>query len=958
LVLVRLLGPVDVIDDSGVVCPIDSALRRTLLALLAMHAGKVLAADWLLEHVWAAEPPESGLRALRFHISRLRKELGDSDVIETRPNGYRLAVSADNVDALAVEAKARAAKLEPDRGIAADMSAEVLTVWRGEPFVDAAPCADLDDEAGRLDELRLTITEDYFQARLDAGAGRELVADLWRATTQTPLREALWSMLITAQYRAGLQADALRSYEQMRTTLAESVGLDPSIELQQLQRRVLQQDPSLVRDLDVKSSKALARHNLPTSATSLIDSDDRLGFVASLLRKHRLVTLAGTGGVGKTRLAIELGWASLDLFESGVWLVELAPVENADAVMAAVASTLSIRQQQGLGVVESLIDWFHGRHLLLILDNCEHVLDSVKQMLVALLARCPTVTVLATSREPFGLLGECVHSVDVLNPEYDGFALFLDRAVAADSSFVLGEAERGAVAEICRRLDGLPLAIELAAARVRSLAPVDLLARLEDRFRLLRGGSRSGLDRHDTLWTTVQWSYQLLTDQERAVFDRLSVFASGFDLRAAEVVCAAGAIEESDVVDLLRDLVDKSMVLAERHADGTRYRLLETLRQFGEERLGSEGEAGEVRDRHMDHYLEVAEGARTLFCSARQVTGVLIFGREWDNLRRAHQWAVTIGNLPMAERLIALSFQYAASLQRLEHGDWVDQTIALGTVELQPSPDTFARGAYWAYTTENFARAEDLVVRGLDVAVSRDDRDAVMIWAMADPDQHPSVSDPFRQLETAASNVDLDQEWWVLEQLADLAKPSGSESQVLYLARLVETAERVRAPSLIVAAALQNGHSSMSQQPADFAAALDLYTRALDTARQCGDRTNEGECLRAIAIATVGLRPDRALEACREALVQLHEIRFWYRIWHVLESTGLSLASVGHAEAASFTVGYLEAHHQPFGIEHNLGYRARTLEIVGSDPRVEEWKTRGAAMDRYQIVEYALAALQ
>jgi predicted ATPase/DNA-binding SARP family transcriptional activator len=958
MVLVRLLGPVEVIDDSGAVRPIDSALRRTLLALLAIHAGEVLTFDWLLEHAWAAEPPESGLRALRFHISRLRKELGESDVIETRPNGYRLVISADNVDALAIEANARAAKLEPDRNKAADMYSEVLAVWRGEPFVDAAPCADLDDEAGRLVELRLSITEDYFQARLDAGAGRELVADLWRATTQTPLREALWSMLITAQYRAGLQADALRSYEQMRATLAESLGLDPSIELQELQRRVLQHDPSLVHDLDLESAKPSARHNLPTPATSLIDSGDRLGFVTNLLRSHRLVTLTGTGGVGKTRLAIELGWASLDLFESGIWLVELAPVTHTDAVMNAVASTLSIRQQQGLGVVESLIDWFHGRDLLLIIDNCEHVLDSVKQMLVAVLARCPTVTVLATSREPFGLLGERVHSVDVLNPEYDGFALFLDRAVAADSSFVLGETERGAVAEICRRLDGLPLAIELAAARVRSLAPVDLLARLEDRFRLLRGASRSGLDRHDTLWTTVQWSYQLLADQERVIFDRLSVFAGGFDLRAAEVVCTAGTIDESDVVDLLRNLVDKSMVLAERNADGTRYQLLETLRQFGEERLGSEGEAGEVRDRHTDHYLDVAEGARTLFRSARQVTGALIFGREWDNLRRAHQWAVMTGNLPMAERLITLSFQYAASLQRLEHGDWVDQTIALGTVELQPSPDTFARAAYWAYGAENIARADDLLIRGLDVAVSTDDPDAVMIWAMAGPDEHPSVPDPFRRLEIAASNVDLDQEWWVLDQLADLAKPSGSEAQVLYLARLVETAERVRAPSLIVAAALQNGHRSISQQPPDFAAALDLYTRALDTARQCGDRTNEGDCLRAIAMATVGLHPDRALEACREALVQLHEIRYWYRIWNVFASIGLSLASVGRAEDASLTVGYLEAHHQPFGIEHNLGYRARTLEIVGSDPRVKEWKTRGAAMDRYQIVDYALAALQ
>ncbi len=266
MVLVRVLGPVDVIDGSGTARPVGSSLRRTLLALLAIHAGEVLTADRLLELAWHGAPPDSGLRALRFHISRLRHELGEANVIETRPGGYRLAVSAAEVDVLAVEAAVRHARQETDPSRAADTYSEALAMWRGEPFADAAPCSALDDESIRLGELRLVITENYFQSRLAAGADREVVADLSRAAAQQPLRERLWSMLITAQYRGGMQADALRSYEQMRALLADTVGLDPSSELQALQRRVLQHDPSL--DGDVSAGRGISRRGGTTSPRS------------------------------------------------------------------------------------------------------------------------------------------------------------------------------------------------------------------------------------------------------------------------------------------------------------------------------------------------------------------------------------------------------------------------------------------------------------------------------------------------------------------------------------------------------------------------------------------------------------------------------------------------------------------------------------------------------------------
>jgi hypothetical protein len=441
------------------------------------------------------------------------------------------------------------------------------------------------------------------------------------------------------------------------------------------------------------------------------------------------------------------------------------------------------------------------------------------------------------------------------------------------------------------------------------------------------------------------------------MFARLSVFAGGFDLRAAEVLCAAGTIEACDVVDLLSSLVDKSMVVVERHGESTRYRMLESLRQFGEEQLG-EPAAFEVHQHHLRYFVEDAEQADTLIRSALQVDGAAIFDREWDNLRTAHEWAIATGDLVQAERLLNASFQYASSVNRLEHGDWVEQTISLETPDHPPSPDTFAMGALWALAIENIARADELRGRGIDLALSTDSPGAVQCWALTHPGEHPGVPDPFARLEAAAASLDLDREWWVLIDLADKAWARGSDVRSVHLARLVETADRVRAPTLMAAAALERGHSLISQQPPNFAAALGLYTTALDTARQCGDLEYEGECLRAIALASVGLHSEKAIETCHDALIKLHEIRYWYRIWHVFESIGLSLASTGQVEAASTIVGHLEAHHPAFGYEHRLDFRDRTLEIVRPDAQAEEWMARGAAMDRYQIVEYALAALE
>jgi predicted ATPase/DNA-binding SARP family transcriptional activator len=954
MVRVRCLGSVEATDGSGAVCSIDSALRRTLLSLLAIHAGQVMTADWLLEHAWDGAPPESGLRALRFHVSRLRKELHDGDLIETRPGGYRLALVPEQVDALAVEQLTNSARLQPSPRVAARMYEEALALWRGTPFADAAPCAYLDDEAARLGELHLMITEGYFKVRLDSGDATELVADLIRATTQHPLRESLWASLITAQYRAGLQADALRSYEQMRSMLADALGLDPSSELQDLQRRVLQHD---LGPTQADTAGRRVRHNLPTLVTPLIDSSDRMASVIGLLQDHRLVTLTGAGGVGKTRMAVELGWSCLEQFDAGVWMVELAPVTNEDAVTGTFASALGIHPQEGFTLVDSIVDWLQGRELLVIIDNCEHVPGSVADLLNVVLPRCPSTKVLATSRQPVGVGGERVHPVALLTPESDGYDLFVERATAADNSFVRTPVDGEAIVEICRRLDGLPLAIELAAARVRSMAPHDMLTRLDDRFRLLRSGARDALARHEALWTTVEWSYQLLTEHERIIFDRLSVFTGGFDLRALEAACAGDPIEELEVVDLSRNLVDKSMVLAERHEDGTRFRLLETLREFGDDQLRTSDDYSIVRKRHLGHFVDVAEEADNLYRTEEQIFGAATFDREWDNLRTAHDWAVSSSDLTAAERLLAAARLYAISRRRWEHGDWADRTVGLATTDREASPHTYAQACMWAYQKENHVRSKELLDRGVALISDATDLTAALCIMYADPGEYARYPDPFRLMQVLALNVDLDREWWILIDLVDAADRLEPALLPDLVDQLVDTAARIGTPSVKVEAALARGRMFVVSQPPDLSAALTHYTRALETARTSGDRQLEGDCLRSIAFATVGLRRDGGAEACRSALLALYEMRFWYRIWQLFESIALELASTGHVESAGVVLGNLEAKHPAFGFEHTLGFRQRALQMIRSHAESETWMARGAAMDRHHIVEYALASL-
>ena len=407
----------------------------------------------------------------------------------------------------------------------------------------------------------------------------------------------------------------------------------------------------------LRTANTVVAQRLPVQLTSFVGRAAEMTDVRRILADNRLVTLTGAGGVGKTRLALEVAGRMMGECRDGVWYVDLAPIIDPDLVPVAVARALGLPDQPGRSTMETLLRFIGDRQMLVVLDNCEHLLDACAALIVALLGACPGLTLLTTSREPIGVAGEVTWRVRSLSLADEAIELFTDRARHVRPDFHLTDDNTTAVTEICRRLDGMPLAIELAAARIRALSLTEILDSLHDRFRLLTGGARTAVRRQQTLRASVDWSYMLLTEPERVVFRRLAVFLGGFDLDATRAVAGGGEVQPYQVLDLLTLLIDKSLVVAENTTGRTRYRLLETVRQYALEKLGESGEADTVRARHRDHYTAMAALLDTPAGNdyERRIEQA---ETEIDNLRAAFAWS-------RENTEIALALALASSLQPL-----------------------------------------------------------------------------------------------------------------------------------------------------------------------------------------------------------------------------------------------------------------------------------------------------
>jgi predicted ATPase/DNA-binding SARP family transcriptional activator len=642
-VRVALLGPFEVRGDAGDRLPVAGARLRAMIARLALAGGRPVSTSALAEAVWGDDPPADLANALQTLVSRARRALGGTAAVEQSAAGYRLAVMPDDVDALRFE-----------RLVAAGDVEEALGLWRGPALDDVGEFAA--PYALRLTRLRLDATTGWLARELEAGRAAAHVAELEALAAGNPLNENLTALLMRALAASGRQAGALAAYESLRARLAEELGIDPGDQVQAVHLEVLRGKVKVTPD-GGNGGRARRRTNVRAQLTSFVGREDEVGRVGKALATYRLVTLVGPGGAGKTRLAIEaaaqIAAGAADSFEAGpgagafapdgVWMAELASVTEDADVPQAVLGSVGLREARimldGMQRVTTrdaqtrLLDGLADARALLVLDNCEHLIDACAHLADTLLAHSPGLRIVATSREPLGIVGESLLVVPPLEQD-PATALFADRATAVSPGFALDEKTLPLVADIVRRLDGLPLAIELAAARLRTLPLAEVSRRLDDRFRLLTGGSRTALPRHRTLRAVVEWSWDLLTPAERLLAERFSVFPAGATTEAVARVCGG---DWDDTDELLSSLVDKSLV--QRVDAGARVRMLETIREYGAERLAERAEVGEVRRRHAEYYSDLMNEAAPHFLTRDQLGWLKAAEADRDNIRAAlHYW--------------------------------------------------------------------------------------------------------------------------------------------------------------------------------------------------------------------------------------------------------------------------------------------------------------------------------
>lgn len=687
---VEVLGPVRVYGDDGEPVEVAGARLRMLLARLALSVGKAVSSDALIEGIWGAESPAGNTNTLHALVHRLRRALPEPGAVESMTVGYRLVLPADRVDAHRFEVLAARGRRElvagdPER--AAATLGDALALWHGPPFADVSAAPFTEPAGVRLEELRSAAREDRFDAELRLGRHTEALPGLEAMCADHPLRERPAALWIRALCAAGRRSDALAAYGDIRGRLAAELGVDPSAELRRTHVAVLR------GEVDRPESRPEpVPGRLPEPLTSFVGRADELKLVAELMEAARLVTVVGPGGVGKTRLAVEAASRHPAYRDGRLWLVPLAGVESPQGVGAAILGTIGSGAAQTMGggpaePLDRVAELLGGGDAVLVLDNCEHVVAEAARAARHLLQARPRLTVLATSRESLEVMGEALCRVGPLHvpaggaepataAETTAVRLFLDRATAVRPGFALDADTADAVVDVVRRLDGLPLALELAAARLRSMTIGQIARRLDDRFRLLSTGNREAEPRQRTLRAVFEWSWDLLTERERVLARRLAVFPAAAGVDAIEAVCAdERLLAPGDVVYVLGSLVDKSLV--EQSGEG--YRMLESIRAFAAEELARAGERDAVRARFIRAYAEPAAEHEPLLRSHAQVSSLMFLEVEYDNLVFALRCALDDRDADAVTRLLGLLHSYWYMVRHDARTEWfVAEALTLG----------------------------------------------------------------------------------------------------------------------------------------------------------------------------------------------------------------------------------------------------------------------------------------
>jgi predicted ATPase/DNA-binding SARP family transcriptional activator len=834
--------------------------RRALLGLLAAHAGRSVTVERIVDGLWGEAPPASAVKVVQTHVSQLRRTLepdreGDWQVLVTRPSGYVLAAGPDAVDATRFEAAVRAASKLPVAA-AVDPLRDALSLWRGPPYAGIdRPFAVT--ESARLEQLRVSALARCLAGELERGRHREAEAELRALTADRPFDESLAELLMLALYRSGQQAEALRVHADLRRHLAEELGTDPGPSIARLHEQVVRHDPALgttSAEGRAEAQPAPERDggNLPPPRSSFVGRRNEIREVAAMVRNHRLTTLVGAGGAGKTRLALRAAAEAAPAFDSP-WLVALGTLDDAEHLAGHGLTELGLTDQMDRPPLDTLCGWIADRRLLLVLDNCEHLADAVAGLVDRLLTACPRLHVLATSRQPLHCPGEHQWRVPTLGlppePEVEAVAaseagsLFMDRATDARPDFVLDASTAPAVHQICRRLDGIPLAIELAAVRIATMSAGDLASGLDDRFQLLTSGNRTALPRHRTLLATTDWSFELLTAEQQRLLCRLSTFVADFGAEAAAEVCGWSPLERRSVPGLLADLVDHSLVEAHEVSGRTRYRLLETVRDYGRERLGDEAEEMARRYGEWVARLVEAVGANAQLDTS---TWYGLLDEEFLHLQAAFASAVRRGDAETALRVAAGSGWALIIIGRFHRlREWLRQALALarGTIV---GDRVMAQGLMMAGAVAGIDLRFDGTLELLSEARQRFD---------AVGDVEGTLWTDYWRAATLAEMGELEASLPQIEHAAEAAAHHGLD--------IIEANARAEQAELIVAASLARGGPERD--------ALAAAERALARARELAETNGMQELSARIGFSDVlltalGGRPEAALPRAHQEL--------------------------------------------------------------------------------------------
>ena len=908
---IRLLGPFEGLV-AGRPAEVTGPKRHALLALLALRGGRMVPVEVLVDALWGAQVPAAPRNALQHHVSRLRAALGAESIVAA-PDGYALAGAT--VDALRFEellVRARSAVRAGDAGQAAELVARALALWRGRPLQGLPDSSWVGAEAARLEGLRTDALEEQFEAALALGEHTELVAQIRRTLEEHPFRERLWGQLMLALYRSGRQAEALETFRQARGVLAEQLGIEPGPGLQRLQAAILAHDPSLA------SVPAAPRGRLPAPVTSFVGRQQALAEGVELVGGHRLVTLIGPPGVGKSRLALEAARAVEHDFANGVWFVELARAGRPADVGRVVARTLDARgPTPSRDPLARVVQRLRQANVLLVLDACEPVVGEAARVAAGVLAQCPGVRVLATSREVLHLEGEVRFVVGPLAvpaqgadahelAAWESVRLFLERARASRPGLPLTQDRLALMAEICRRLDGLPLAIELAAARVSVLGLREILSALESRWPLfVEARDRQAIPQR-YLRTVVAWSHDLLHADEKALLHQLAVFRGGAPLSAVVATAARSQLDAARVTQLLGALVDKSILTASFPDGEPRYDLLDTVREYAVEQLAKAGSLTPARKAHADYFATLAEAARTGLRRSEWLAWMKRLELEHDNLWAALTYACDAPDPLVAARLgVGLGWYFGTAGRVSEGRAFIE--AALESADAAPLPlrvELLAYICYLATEEDDLEAAVEAGKRGLALAAKSDApwETAMLKLALA------FACDRAGPLERAVALADearrafdeLGDTWGAASSAVTGALGALRRGDLAATSALVAEAVRLHADYEVGAVPAALLEALLAERRGDAEAAAAAYRRALELSERAGFADHASFALAGLgSVAFANANFDEAEAQYRRALAVADAASASWLVAHVKARLAQVGAAVGDAESAA-----------------------------------------------------------